>query len=62
MPRHTVYFLIEIADEIILSSAGLIATHYFDWSISQVSELFGPPTWQSPTAPARTHHTTRTTR
>lgn len=33
---HTVYFLIEIVDEIILSSAGLIATHYFDWTISQV--------------------------
>ena len=31
-----VYFLIEIADEIILSSAGLIATSYFNWSISHV--------------------------
>lgn len=31
-----VYFLIEIADEIILSSAGLIATSYFDWTISHV--------------------------
>lgn len=31
-----VYFLIEIADEIILSSAGLIATSYFNWTISHV--------------------------
>ena len=31
-----VYFLIEIVDEIILSSAGLIASSYFDWSISKV--------------------------
>lgn len=35
-PPGAVYFLIEIADEIILSSAGLIATHYFDWTIGQV--------------------------
>ena len=32
------YFLIEIIDEIILSSAGLIATHYFNWTISQVNK------------------------
>ena len=31
-----VYFLIEIADEIILSSAGLIAQSYFSWTIADV--------------------------
>jgi hypothetical protein len=31
-----VYFLIEIVDEIILSSTGLIASSYFNWSIGQV--------------------------
>jgi len=36
MTTLAVYFLIELVDEILLSSAGLIAHEYFDWTISNV--------------------------